>query len=79
VIAFGGKCSAKTLSNQSHIMNEITPKTAPFTVPLTQSILHTWDLGSILRYCDLPGAGVYQWEQYVLPHHDLAKKHSIPK
>jgi hypothetical protein len=56
-----------------------TPRTTPNSVPLTQSILAIWDLSSILRWCDLASAGVQPWELQVLPHHDLAKKHSLPK
>ena len=44
-----------------------------------KDVLAVWDLGSILRWCELAGGGVQPWELSVLPHHDLAKKHSLPK
>jgi hypothetical protein len=52
------------------------PQAAP---ALTQSMLATWDTPSIIRYADLAGAGVQQWELWCLPHHDLAKRHSLAK
>ena len=58
---------------------EPEPQTAPGSVTLTESLLRTWGVGQIQQYCNLAGAGVSAWELYVLPHHDLAKKHSLPK
>jgi hypothetical protein len=56
--------------------------TVPGTVLLTQAILNTWDIPSIIRWCDLTtglSSPVPPWKLWTMPKHDLAKAHTIPK
>jgi hypothetical protein len=58
--------------------NQPEPQAAPL-VPLTQSLLAVWGNLDLIMSANLPGAGIQQWELYVLSKHDLALKHSLPK
>jgi hypothetical protein len=44
------------------------------SVALTRGHLHIWDIPSCIRFGD---GSIPAWEFWVLPSHDIAKKHSL--
>ena len=77
--------SQTTEASQSQCPHDTTmnEQPTPLAKPvLTQAILNTWDWPQIVQYLDLTtglSSAIPPWKFAVMPKHDLARVHGIPK